>query len=266
MCVFVCVYSCVCVCACTHVSEAAHSLVDQLLVSVYLPPMCAVLWGNHGVHVFVFACVRVFVFVCIFVYLCVCMCVCVCLRHCTCVYVCVCVCVCDCFCVCARVCVFVFMQTLYSAAVPIKKRMTMCVHVCVRDSLWHVCLSVYPSVCVFECFPFQCETRRRDGCTTRQRAYTCVNSCLSCPQGTLSVRQQADERARGRLQRLDQLGVSVSLPPVCAVWRGRTRCACTYICEYRCTFICKFVCVCICVFVRAYGCVCRHTNLLTGLG
>jgi len=100
----------------------------------------------------------------------------------------------------------------------------------------------------------------------RQSAYSSVNSCLPCPQVPFSEREPADERAGGRLQRLDQLGVSVSLPPVRAVWRRKTRCACTHICEYRCTFICKFVCVCICVFVRAYGRVCRDTNLLTSVG
>ena len=47
-------------------------------------------------------------------------------------------------------------------------------------------------------------------------AYTCVDSCLPCSQVPCSVREPADERAGGRLQRLDQLGVSVSPPPVCA--------------------------------------------------
>ena len=121
-------------------------------------------------------------------------------------------------------------------------------------------------VCVFIRFSFQCETYRRDQCTMRQSAYTCVNSCLSCPQVPLSVRQPADERAGGRLQRLDQLAVSVCLPYVCSVWRRKTTCVCTHISEYRCIFICKFVRVCICVFVRAYGCVRLHTVLLTSLG
>ena len=65
----------------------------------------------------------------------------------------------------------------------------------------------------------------------RQSAYTCVNSCLPCPQGTLSEREPADERAGGRLQRLDQLAVSVCPPPVCAVWKRKN-----YVCMY--TYVC----------------------------
>jgi len=107
-------------------------------------------------------------------------------------------------------------------------------------------------VCVFIRFSFQCETYRRDQCTMRQSAYTCVNSCLSCPQGPLSVLEPADERAGGRLQRLDQLGVSVSPPPVCAWWRKKTTCVCTHMCVYRCMFICicvVYLCVRVCMCV-----------------
>ena len=50
-------------------------------------------------------------------------------------------------------------------------------------------------------------------------AYTCVDSCLPCPQDPFSVREPADEHAGGRLQRLEQLAVSVSPPPVCGVCR-----------------------------------------------
>ena len=108
---------------------------------------------------------------------------------------------------------------------------------CVCERLPPVCLSVYPSLRVFVCFSFQCETPRRDGCTMRQSAYTCVNSCLSCPQVPVSELEPADERAGGRLQRLDQLAVSVSLPPVCAGWM------CVCVCES----VCVCVCVCVCV-------------------
>jgi len=116
------------------------------------------------------------------------------------------------------------------------------------------------------CLSSQCNTRQRDGCTMRQSAHTFVNSCLLCPQAHSAANESADERAGGRLQRLDQLAVSVSPHPVRAVWRGKSACVCTHICVYRCTFICEFVCVCICVGVRAYGCVCLHTVLLTSLG
>jgi len=64
-------YVCVCNCACIWVCVPVHSLVDQLGVSVYLPPLCAVLWEDDGVHV------------CVFVYARVCLCG-------VCVYVCVC--------------------------------------------------------------------------------------------------------------------------------------------------------------------------------
>ena len=85
-----------------------------------------------------------------------------------------------------------------------------------------VCQS-HLSVCVLVSFASQCKTRQRDGCTMRQSTYTCVNSYLPCPQVPLSVQEPADERAGGRLQRLDQLAVSVCPPPVCVVGR-----ACNY--------------------------------------
>jgi len=61
--VCVCVYGCVC--ACTWVCVPTHSVVDQLGVSVYLPPLCAVLWGDDGVHVCV--CVYECASVCVYV-------------------------------------------------------------------------------------------------------------------------------------------------------------------------------------------------------
>jgi len=68
----------------------ARSLLDQLEVTVCLPPLCAVLWGDDGVCV----CVEdgVFVCVCVSFYVCVCEYVCVCVR----VFeeVCACECVC----------------------------------------------------------------------------------------------------------------------------------------------------------------------------
>ena len=70
------------------VCAPAHSLVDQLGVSVYLPHLCAVLWGDDGARVRV--CLRV--------------CVNTCVRVCVYVCVCVCACVCDCLCVCVCVC------------------------------------------------------------------------------------------------------------------------------------------------------------------
>jgi len=121
---------------------------------------------------------------------------------------------------------------------------------CVCERLPPVGLSVYLSLRVFVCFSFQCETPRRDGCTMRQSAYTCVNSCLSCPQVPFSDLEPADERAGGYLQRLNQLAVSVSPPPVCAGWRGEITSVCTHICVYQCVFICICVCVCICLCVR----------------
>jgi len=200
-----------------------------------------VLWGEDGVHV----CVRAFV--CLFVCANLCVFVCVCLRVCLCVwsFTCVSVCVCGRF-VCVRAC----------ACVCLCVNDNVCA--CVREILFgmSVCLSMhlFASLCVF---PFQCETRRRDGCTMRQSAYTCVNSCLPCPQGTLSALEQADERAGGRLQRLDHLGVSVCPPPVCAVWRRKTRCVCTHICvrvdahSYVSLCVCGSVCVCVCMGVCA---------------
>ena len=97
-------------CACAWVCVPAHSLHDLLGVSFYLPPLCAVLWGDEGVHVCVLACVRVFVCMCIFVYVCVYGCVCLWLFACVYVSVVVCVCVCVCMCgsfVCASARVFV---------------------------------------------------------------------------------------------------------------------------------------------------------------
>jgi len=78
-----------------------------------------------------------------------------------------------------------------------------------------VCQS-YLSVCVLVSFASQCKTRQRDGRQMSLSAYTYVNSRLPCQQGTFSAIEPADERAGGRLQRLDQLAVSVSPPPVCA--------------------------------------------------
>ena len=79
---------------------------------------------------------------------------------------------------------------------------------CVNEKIL-VYLSVCLSACVLMRFSFQCETPRRDRCTIRQSAYTCVNSCLPCPQVPFSVLKPADERAGGRLQRFDQLEVSI---------------------------------------------------------
>ena len=128
-----------------------------------------------------------------------------------------------------------------------------------RDSFFHVCLWCL-SVCVLVSSSFQCETHRRDGCTMRQSAYTCVNSCLPCPQVPCSFPQPADEFAGGRLQRLDQLAVSVSSPPVYAVWRGKfTSYLRAYVHSYVfinaylyvrfCVFVfvCVFMCMCMCV-------------------
>ena len=91
------------------VCAPAHSLADQLGVSVYLPPLCAVPLGDDVARVRVYirmwvnmyVCVCVCVCVCVFVCVCFCLCVCVCAR----IYVrvCVCVCVCVCACVCAHV-------------------------------------------------------------------------------------------------------------------------------------------------------------------
>ena len=121
------------------------------------------------------------------------------------------------------------------------------------------------------CFSSKCKTRRRDGCTMRQRAYTCVNSCLPCPQVPLSVLEPADERAGGRLQRLDQLGVSVCPPPVCAGWRGKCgqRNLHVYVHIYMCIWIHVNVCVGVqylCVCLCAYECVRRHTFFMTSYG
>ena len=100
----------------------------------------------------------------------------------------------------------------------------------------------------------------------RQSAYTCVNSCLPCPQGPCSVRKPADERAGGRLQRLDQLGVSVYLPSLCAVlWGddGVCMCVCVRVCVIVCVCVCLYVCVrmCACVYVRVCVCVCVCASL-----
>jgi len=158
---------------------------------------------------------------------CACVCVCVCGRLCVCVcgrFVCVRACVCVCLCVNDYVCA------------------------CVRERFPLVCLSICLSICLcLLCFSSQCKTRRRDGCKMRQSAYTCVNSCLPCPQGTLAAIEPADERAGGRFQRLDQLGVSVSPAPVCAVWRRKTTCACTHMCwktTCACTHMCLYTYIC----------------------
>ena len=98
----------------------------------------------------------------------------------------------------------------------------------------------------------RCNTRQRDGCKTRQSAYTCVNSCLSCPQVPFSGREPADERAGGRLQQLDQLGVSVSPPPVCALWRRKTTCVCTHICVHGCVYIYTYMYINIHVYIYIY--------------
>jgi len=95
----------------------------------------------------------------------------------------------------------------------------------------------------------------------RQSACTCVNSCLPCPQGTSSGQQPADEHARGRLQRLDQLQVSVSPPPVRVGCRGQPTFVYTCICVYTCMFIGVCVCVCVCV-CGACTCVCSRAHSL----
>jgi len=88
-----------------------------------------------------------------------------------------------------------------------------CACVYQRDSFGMI-VGLSINLCLCVCFiPMRDAEKRRDGYQMRQSAYTCVNSCLPCPQGTLSVREPADERAGGRPQRLDQLAVRVS-PPI----------------------------------------------------
>ena len=131
-------------------------------------------------------------------------------------------------------------------------------------------------------FVCDCQTRRRDGCRMRQLANTCVNSCLSCPQVSVPILEPADERAGGRLQRLDQLAVSVSPPLVCVGAEGNLRVnvhvraciqykhiynyTCIYIhiyihiCIYSYSYIyidihvCKCTCVLICIYIYTYIC------------
>ena len=50
----------------------------------------------------------------------------------------------------------------------------------------------------------------------KERHAVFVYPYLACPQGAFAERQPADERAGGRLQRLNQLGVS-AVPPLRAV-------------------------------------------------
>ena len=57
--VYVCAFVYLCVCAFLCACVPAYSLVDQLRVSVYLPPLYAVLWEADCVHVRVFMCVCV---------------------------------------------------------------------------------------------------------------------------------------------------------------------------------------------------------------
>ena len=75
----------------------------------------------------------------------------------------------------------------------------------------------------------------------------------ACPQVPVSVLEPADERAGGRLQQLDQLAVSVSPPPVCAVWRWVALCVCVhrFMCIYTCILKCKCVFVHVCVYAVA---------------
>jgi len=72
-----CVYTCLCVHI--YMRVAAHSVVDQLGVSVYLPPLLC----SGEVMVFMFVCVFEFVLgcmcVCVYVYVYVCVCVYLCL-------------------------------------------------------------------------------------------------------------------------------------------------------------------------------------------
>jgi len=90
----------------------------------------------------------------------------------------------------------------------------------------------------------------------RQRAYTCVNSCLPCPQDPLSGREPADERAGGRLQRLDQLAVSVSPCSVCAGWRWKLRVfAHIYVFTDAYLYVMYiFISICVCVYMGACAC------------
>jgi len=64
----------------------------------------------------------------------------------------------------------------------------------------------------------------------RQNEFTFVNSCLSYPQNPLSGQQPANERAGGRLQRLNRLAAHTP-PPVCVARRGKTMCVSRHICD-----------------------------------
>ena len=86
----------------------------------------------------------------------------------------------------------------------------------------------------------------------RQSAYTSVNSCLPCPQDPSSVLESGDECAGGRLQRLDQLAVSVSPPPVCVGG------VCVCLCACACERLCELVRVCVRVSVDVCICVCER--------
>jgi len=190
-----------------------------------------------------------YIYIYIYLFLCACLYVCVCVQVCVCVRVCVCVCVSACFCACVCVRVFVCVCECLRVCVIVRvyfsEQVSMHVHVCVWAIPFSlsICLFIHLSVSLFFLL-FQCETRRRDGCKMRQRAYECLSSCLSWPQGPLSVHQPADERAGGRLQRLDQLAVSVFPLPV---WS-----ACVYLwvlCDF---FIDTFLCIYICIYIYMY--------------
>ena len=186
------------------------------------------------------SCVCVCLFMFVYVYVCV--------R----VFMCVCVCVCVCMCVCVGVCVFVYIGLYVCVSVDAS--------VCERRRDLHVFyLSICP--CLRVCLIQMRDTQTR--WVHNETECICVNSCLPCLQWPLSALEPADERAGGRLQRLDQLAVSVSPPPVCGMWRNLL----VHVqCVFRCIFICMCVYMYICVYVNVYVCVRLHTVLFSSVG
>jgi len=131
--------------------------------------------------------------------------------------------------------------------------MSMRVRVCIREISFGmiVGLSINLCLCVFV-IPMR-DAEKRWVPNETECIYMRQLMSAMPPQGTLSVREPADERAGGRLQRLEQLAVSVSPYYVCARWRWKLRVfAHIYVFTDAYLYVCKYsyLYVCACIWVR----------------
>ena len=173
---------------CIHIYIYAHSPLDQLGVSVYLPP-CLLCCGEMMVHMYLCVCVCVRVFVCMCIFVCVCLCVLACVFVCVVVYLCVCLCVCGRF-VCVRACVCVCLRVNDNVCARESERFSLvCLFVCLSICL-RLCVCFHSNARHAEAMGAQCDRVHTHAsthvCHVHRVLYLDVNQLTSVPAGVFN--------------------------------------------------------------------------------